>query len=46
MRCDIFMRQNVQSTSHDDVLLIAIRDPSNVAIELCNMCHLDEPSIS
>ena len=30
------MSKNTRSTSHADVLLIAIRDPSNLVIELCN----------
>ena len=44
-RHDISMRQTARSTSHADALLISIRDLSNVAIELCNMCFLKQPSI-
>ena len=45
-RCDISMRLNARRTSHADVLLITIRDPSNLAIELCNTCLFERPSIS
>ena len=45
-RCDNPKKQNTRSIFHADVLLSAIRDPSSLAIELCNTCLLVQPSIN
>ena len=45
-RRNISMKQNARSITHADVPILTTRDPSNLAIELCNGCLLEQPSIS